>query len=135
MQRLDRGGPRSAAFSLSSAGHCRPGAPAAADEEWQVAVRIYEAKNNAIERAAKRKKDALAPQKVLNKLWDNDSFIKEAEIEHLCLALAASRASVAARDAEIELLKLQMRRMSRRCARIGRAKMFGCVPRRVSFKI
>ena len=62
-------------------------------------------------------------------------FIKEAEIEHLCLALAASRASVAARDAQIKLLTLQMRRMSRRCARIGRAKKLGIVGRRVSFNI
>ena len=78
------------------------------------AKKTQRARLSSIERASERKRKPLAPHKVLNKLWDAVVAMREEEQMYLAGQALFAEDTVKLRDAQIALLRFQLRRKSRR---------------------
>ena len=80
-----------------------------------LARKIYSSRLDSIGRAQSRKRNPLAPHKVLmDKLWKADANWKDAQLLHHAGQTLIAEETVKLRDAQIALLRFQLRRKSRR---------------------
>ena len=84
-----------------------------------LARKIYSSRLDSIGRAQSRKRNPLAPHKVMDKLWKADANWKDAQLLHHAGQTLLAEETVKLRDAQIALLRFQLRRKSRR-GRVGR---------------
>ena len=81
---------------------------------YVLATKTYNARLDSIDRAQRRKRAPLAPHKALNKLWKADVALKEEELLLMSGHTLLAEDTVKLRDAQIALLRFQLRRKSRR---------------------
>ena len=84
------------------------------EKNFDMAKKLFNAKLNVIEKAARRKVKPITPRQELNRLWRAESTLHKA---HVCFVLVREQAALACvkqRDVHIVLLEAKLRRMSSR---------------------
>ena len=84
------------------------------ENTFHMAKKVFHAKLNVIEKAARRKVKPITPRQELNRLWNAESTLHKA---HVCFVLVREQAAlecVKQRDCHLVLLEAKLRRMSSR---------------------